>query len=111
VEESIRARDQDRELYNSQKVESILNRSLASRDAVVEKIKEQRIAVLRKLAKERENVEKKRSKRDIIDDYANFGSRVYAPLTREGRKVDTLILQDIKPPALGTTFNVIVYDI
>ena len=81
---------------------------MAARDSVVEKIREERVAVLRKLAKERENVEKKRHKRDIVEDYANFGSRVYAPLTREGRKVETLILQDIKPPALGmsdTSFN------
>ena len=33
-------------------------------------------------------VEIKGEKRDIIEDYANFGSTVYAPITREGLSLD-----------------------
>ena len=38
--------------------------------------------------KARKNVEIKGKKRDIIEDYANFGSTVYAPITRDGLSLD-----------------------
>jgi len=38
--------------------------------------------------KARKNVELKTHKRDIIEEYANFGSSVYAPITREGLSLD-----------------------
>jgi len=100
VEQAVRTQEEEREIMNTRKIESIMNRALESRDETLSKIQEKRISVIRKLAKQREHVENVKHKRDIIEDYANFGSRVYAPLPREGRKTDMLILQDIKPPAL-----------
>jgi len=38
--------------------------------------------------KARKNVEIKGKKRDIIEEYGNFGSSVYAPITREGLSLD-----------------------
>jgi len=38
--------------------------------------------------KARKNVEIKGERRDIIEDYANFGSTVYAPITRDGLSLD-----------------------
>jgi hypothetical protein len=39
--------------------------------------------------------------RDIIEEYATYSSRVYAPILREGRRKEKLILEDIKPPSLA----------
>ena len=40
--------------------------------------------MIRKLVKKRENVENVYKRRNIIEEYANFGSEAYAPLTRHG---------------------------
>ena len=38
--------------------------------------------------KARKGVEGTGIKRDIIEEYANFGSTVYAPITRDGLSLD-----------------------
>jgi hypothetical protein len=38
--------------------------------------------------KARKNVDTKGKKRDIIKEYSNFGSVVYAPITRDGLPLD-----------------------
>jgi len=55
--------------------------------------------------KARKNVEIKGKKRDLIEDYANFGSTVYAPITREGLSLDKKANKyEVQPEAL-TTYN------
>ena len=39
---------------------------------------------IRKLIKKRQNVENIYKRRDVIEDYKNYGSEAYAPLTRHG---------------------------
>lgn len=41
-------------------------------------------AELRKLADQHKNVEQKKEKRNIIEEYSNFASKVYSTPTREG---------------------------
>ena len=43
---------------------------------------------LRKLIEKRKNVEGKKEKRNIIRDYTNYDSQVYAPMTRIGVYLD-----------------------
>ena len=38
--------------------------------------------------KARKNVEMTSVKRDIIEEYSNYGSTVYAPITRNGLSLD-----------------------
>lgn len=53
--------------------------------------------------KARKNVEIKGKKRDLIEDYANFGSTVYAPITREGLSLDKKANKyEVQPEALST---------
>ncbi len=59
-----------------------------NKERALAKIQRKRIKVLRKMYKARKNVEIKGKKRDIIEDYANFGSTVYAPITRDGLSLD-----------------------
>lgn len=44
---------------------------------------------LRKLTQQSTNVEGKLEKRNVIRDYTNFDSQVYAPMTRIGMYLDT----------------------
>lgn len=41
-------------------------------------------AAIRKLMAKRRNVEGKLERRDTVTDYCNYGSQVYAPLSRSG---------------------------
>ena len=51
--------------------------------------KKRRVKIIRSIEKSKENFNKKdKFKRDVIMDYASFGSKVYAPLTRDGQNPD-----------------------
>jgi hypothetical protein len=53
--------------------------------------------------KARKNVEIKGQKRDIIEEYANFGSIVYAPITRDGLSLDKKANKyEVQPEALSS---------
>lgn len=53
--------------------------------------------------KARKNIEIKGHKRDLIEDYANFGSAVYAPITRDGLSLDKKANKyEVQPEALAT---------
>jgi hypothetical protein len=94
-----------------------MNRSLAKRDQILQRIQEERIAsksnflidvaVLRRLAKQREKIETegKREKRDIISDFANYGSEVYAPLMRSGKKPE-VVVPEMKSATLSNYFGI-----
>jgi hypothetical protein len=75
------------EFLASQRVEAIRQTRMDVREATLQKIRKKRIKVLRKLASQR-NMEdpmlSNSNNRDIINDYFDHGSKVYAPLRREG---------------------------
>jgi hypothetical protein len=53
--------------------------------------------------KARKNVEIKGTKRDIIEEYAAFGSTVYAPITRDGLSLDKKANKyEVQPEALSS---------
>ena len=57
--------------------------------------------------KARKNVEVKGKKRDIIEDYANFGSTVYAPITRDGLSLDKKANKyEVQPEALSSYIGI-----
>ena len=47
------------------------------------------LLALRKLTQKSANVEGRLEKRQVIQDYTNFDSQVYAPMTRIGMYLDT----------------------
>jgi hypothetical protein len=74
-----------------------------NKERALAKIQRKRIKVLRKMFKARKNVEIKGKKRDIIEDYANFGSTVYAPITRDGLSLDKMANKyEVQPEALSS---------
>lgn len=58
-------------------------------------------------ARKNENVDVKGKRRDIIEDYANFGSTVYAPITRDGLSLDKKANKyEVQPEALSSYLGI-----
>merc|ERR1719310_747392 len=71
-----------REANQDDKVERMRQRKEEERDRVLASCQRRRIKVLRKMQKERQKTETRSTKRDVIAEYADFTSGVYAPLAR-----------------------------
>jgi len=83
-------RDQENEEKSAQRVEAIRLKKTEQKDCAISKIQRRRIKVLRKMFKSRklEDNALRKPLREIIEDYANFGSIVYAAITRDGLSLD-----------------------
>jgi len=88
-------RERETEERHAQRTEDIRIKKTEIKDKAIAKIHRKRIKVIRKKYKERKVMETaiafnaERSKhRDVIEDYANFSSKVYAPITRDGISMD-----------------------
>lgn len=96
-------REKETEEKHAQRTEEIRLKKTENKERALAKIQRKRIKVLRKMYKARKNVEIKGKKRDIIDEYANFGSTVYAPITRDGLSLDKKANKyEVQPEALST---------
>lgn len=96
-------REKDTEEKNAQRTEEIRLKKMENKERAVAKIQRQRIKVLRKMYKARKNVEVKGQKRDIIEEYHNYGSTVYAPITRDGLSLDKKANKyEVQPEALSS---------
>ena len=92
VTNALKAKRQETEYEAQRRLEAQKVLLVNKRDVMVASIQRDRIKALRKLANQRKELEKtiqmKSKKREIISDYANFKSTVYAPKTRLGLYVD-----------------------
>jgi hypothetical protein len=90
IQAALEARDQETRFVNEQRMEELKERQAAAVETHAAKTHHQRIRQLRKIAKARQQIGRapEEIKRDIISDYANFGSKMYAPLRREGLRID-----------------------
>ena len=96
-------REKEIEEKHSQRIEEIRLRKTETKERSIAKIQRKRIKVLRKMFKARKNVDTKGKRRDIIEDYSNFGSTVYAPITRDGLSLDKKASKyEVQPDALLT---------
>jgi len=88
LRQAIQERDEGNEFVAEQRVELLRQQRMDEKEAKLAKIQTKRIKVLRKLAKERGTVRITTSfegrKRDIIGEYAEYSSKVYAPIKRDG---------------------------
>ena len=91
------------EVSHAQRTEEIRLKKTENKERAIAKIQRKRIKVLRKMYKARKTVEIKSTKRDIIEEYANFGSTVYAPITRDGLSLDKKANKyEVQPEALSS---------
>ena len=81
-------REKDAEDKHATRTEDIRLRKTEHKERALAKIQRKRIKMLRKMYKARKGVEYNDTKRDIIEEYDNFGSTVYAPITRDGLSLD-----------------------
>lgn len=96
-------REKETEEKHAQRTEEIRLKKTENKERSLAKIQRKRIKVLRKMYKARKNVEIKGHKRDIIEEYANFGSTVYAPITRDGLSLDKKANKyEVQPEALSS---------
>ena len=87
---------------NAQRVEEMKLKKTEQKDRALVKIGRKRIKVLRKMFKQRKAADTMGKKRDIIEEYSNFGSSVYAGITREGLNLDKLANKyEVQPEVLG----------
>jgi len=76
--------DAELEEKTEKRIEDLKARLSREREEKFEEIQKRRVKTLRKLAKARKDTDKGKEKREIIEDYSNFGSTKYVPITREG---------------------------
>jgi len=68
----------------ARRLDRLWEKKQKEKDVRIKKLRVEHIKIIRKLIKKRQNVEGSFKKRNIIEDYTNFASEVYAPLTRHG---------------------------
>lgn len=86
--DTLQAREEKAALLSEARVDAIRGEAVRARDAALESIHRDRLKAQRALKHGHEAADKKESnkqKRDIITETADFGSKVYAPATREGK--------------------------
>lgn len=87
LKQALDDREESAELLASQRVEAIRQIRMDQREKVLTKIRAKRIKVLRQLALKRNQVNPNLSvsgHHDIINDYFDKGSSLYAPIARDG---------------------------
>lgn len=124
LQSALIAREKDTEEYGAKRIEAIRAKKTEEKNRLVAKIQRRKIKILRKILKTKKKLEKDERKRDIVEEYHNFASRVYANITREGLSLDKLsnkfevqpyslqsyeefenLVAMIKPSYLHSTFN------
>ncbi|CAK0848496.1 unnamed protein product [Prorocentrum cordatum] len=92
LQRALEERDGKREKAQEDKVERVRQKKEEERDCKLATCQRDRIKVLRKVQKERKAAEARQSGlpkgRDVIQDYADTTSQVYAPLARNGHVPD-----------------------
>jgi len=89
LERALADREESNEFMTSQRLETVRLARMEEREKVLQKIRNKRIKALRRLAHQRnisDPVLSDGTGRDIINDYFDRGSRVYAPVRREGQE-------------------------
>jgi hypothetical protein len=88
LSQALHDREESNEFMTSQRLESVRLLRMEEREKALEKIRHKRIKALRRIAHERNAADPVLSdgtNRDIINDYFDKGSAVYAPLKRLGK--------------------------
>ena len=83
-DEGLRKRAEARENHWDERIEHMRQIKLTEKDKEISQIQRRRIKALRKLSEARKHVEPAKEGRDVVAEYAEYGSEVYAPLTRNG---------------------------
>jgi hypothetical protein len=89
IEKALVEREESNEFLTSQRLENVRLLRMEEREKVLQKIRNKRIKALRRLAHQRnisDPVLSDGTHRDIINEYFDKGSKVYAPVRRMGQE-------------------------
>lgn len=96
LQHALQERDRENAFLAEQRVDALRQKLVHEKENALARIQQERVTALRKLTKKRQHGHatspRKDRTRDIISEYADFGSTVYAPTTRGGKpgKVDVV---------------------
>jgi hypothetical protein len=103
LQSALIVREKDTEEAGIKRIEAIKAKKMEGKNRLVAKIQRKKIKILRKILKTKKNLEKTTNKRDIVEEYYNFASRVYGNITREGLSLDKLSNKfEVQPFSLQT---------
>lgn len=77
-------REQNHNELNTKRLDKLWSKKQQAKEKKFDKIRAEHIKMIRKLSKKRKQVEGKFERRDILRDYSEAKSQVYAPLSRVG---------------------------
>mmetsp|Transcript_42490 Transcript_42490/g.85191 ORF Transcript_42490/g.85191 Transcript_42490/m.85191 type:complete len:647 (-) Transcript_42490:348-2288(-) len=83
-DKDLRERTERSEAHWDERIEHMRQIKLTEKDKEISQIQRRRIKALRKLSEARKHVDQQKEVRDVVTEYAEYGSEVYAPLTRSG---------------------------
>eukprot|EP00331_Platyophrya_macrostoma_P030688 CAMPEP_0176453828 /NCGR_PEP_ID=MMETSP0127-20121128/29490_1 /TAXON_ID=938130 /ORGANISM="Platyophrya macrostoma, Strain WH" /LENGTH=552 /DNA_ID=CAMNT_0017842801 /DNA_START=223 /DNA_END=1881 /DNA_ORIENTATION=+ len=96
-------REKDTEERNAQRIQDVKIKKTEQKNRLIAKIQRKKIKVMRKMLKSRKEEGEPELRRDIIEEYHNFASRVYAGIAREGLSLDKISNKyEVQPLALTT---------
>ncbi|KAL4472978.1 hypothetical protein ABPG72_020672 [Tetrahymena utriculariae] len=102
LQQALIEREKEVEDKSQERIEEIRQQKTEHKNRQIAKIQRKKIKIDRKMTKSRKMQGKETLKRDIIEDYANFASRVYAGITHEGLSLDKIANKyEVQPLALG----------
>ena len=90
LQELLEKREKENEIQRLEKIDKLKEKKDEEVEAFIIKSRKRRVKVIRNISKLKDKfaTNKGNNGRDIILDYASFGSKVYAPLTRDGHNPD-----------------------
>ncbi len=98
-----REKETDKKLTNKlEKMKSLKNKS---KNQMIAKIQKRKKKILRKLILIQKNFTQIKKEKDIISDYNNYNSKIYANITREGISLEKLSEKFKKEPLALTNYE------
>ena len=90
IKQALQMRDAESRFVNEQRMAELVERSAAVIESNSARTHFLRVRELRKIANSRMKLNDiaKGSKRNVIAEYSTFGSKIYAPIKRDGLRVD-----------------------
>ena len=89
MEQALLKRERRLEAETRKRIEKLEKQKVLDNQSLLADIQKRRIKTMRKLEKRRQLSVFKPEKPTRAEEFANYGSKVYAPLTRDGKSVDS----------------------
>lgn len=88
LKQLLKNREENHQELNIKRLDKLWSKKQKEKEAKIKKIRNEHIKTIRKLTGKRKKVEGKLERRDVIQEFSNYGSQTYAPLTRIGMFLD-----------------------